>query len=314
MTLEVYRGDRLGAAQRWAELPGDELRRRGVTAARERDRATLWDLTVAHLMTLGREGAQVSPRTLRTYRVGAEHWLDYAGERAVAILRPARNAGPLFVRRLEARGLSPSTVRAYLAGARALYAALRWAGATDLDPFSDARAARDKTPAWEKRQPYEEHEVQALLGAGDARTRALVLLGAHGGLRVQEIVGLRWRDVNLEAGTARVLGKGRKVRTVNLSRSLVTALGVLGADVHPELFVVGATADAARRRLRLVCARAGVPYRGVHALRHYAGTRMVRAGLSLHDAARHLGHSSIETTQTYAKWADDSLKRALEGW
>lgn len=41
---------------------------------------------------------------------------------------------------------------------------------------------------------------------------------------------------------------------------------------------------------------------------------MVRSKLTLHDVARHLGHSSIETTQTYAKWADDRLKWALEGW
>lgn len=314
MTLEVYRGDLVAVAHSFADLPEEDLRRRAMVAARDRDRETLWDLTVAYLTTLGREGAQISPRTLGVYRVGVRHWLDYAGSRAVAILRPARNAGPLFLRTLEARGLSASSVRAYLAGARALYAALRWAGATEADPFSDARAARDKTPAWEKRQPYEEREVQALLGAGDARTRAFVLLGAHGGLRVQEIVALRWKDLNLEAGTLRVLGKGRKVRTVNLSRSLLTALKVLGTEVYPESPIIGATTEAARQRLRLACQKAGVPYRGVHALRHYAGTRMVRAGLSLHDAARHLGHSSIETTQTYAKWADDSLKRALEGW
>lgn len=42
--------------------------------------------------------------------------------------------------------------------------------------------------------------------------------------------------------------------------------------------------------------------------------RMVQSKLTLHDVARHPGRSSIETTQTYAKGADDSLKRALEGW
>lgn len=313
MTLEVYRGDLVAVAQLFADLPEDELRRRAMVAARDRDRDTLWDLTVAHLTTLGRQGAQVSPRTLKIYRVGVMHWLDYTGGRAVAILRPARNSGPLFARTLEARGLAASSVRAYLAGVRALYAALRWSGATDLDPFADTRAAQDKTPPWEKRQPYEEREVQALLGAENARMRAFLLLGAHGGLRVEEIVALRWKDVNLEAGTLRVLGKGRKVRTVNLSRSLLASLKELDAP-HPDLTVIGATANAARKRLKLACQRAGVAYRGVHALRHYAGTRMVHSKLTLHDVARHLGHSSIETTQTYVKWADDSLKRTLEEW
>lgn len=55
-------------------------------------------------------------------------------------------------------------------------------------------------------------------------------------------------------------------------------------------------------------------YRDLHALRHYAGTRMVQPKLTLHDVARHIGHSRIETYQTSAKWTDDNLKRALEGW
>ena len=58
---------------------------------------------------------------------------------------------------------------------------------------------------------------------------------------------------------------------------------------------------------------AGMASRGVLARRHDAETRMVQSKLTLHDVAHYLGHS-IETTQTYAKWADDSLQRTLEGW
>ncbi|AFZ69660.1 tyrosine-type recombinase/integrase [Deinococcus peraridilitoris] len=202
------------------------------------------------------EGAQISPRTLRAYRVGVHHWLGYARQRATPILRPTRNSGPLFTRTLESRGLQPSSVRAYLAGARperraALDRRYR------LDPFADAKAARATTPAWEKRQPYEEHEIQALLAQADPRHRAFVLLGAHAGLRVEEIVTLRLSDVSLAARTLHVTGKGRKIRTVNLSRSLLTALAALRPSaVNLETFVIGANAHAARKRLRLACTRA----------------------------------------------------------
>lgn len=45
-------------------------------------------------------------------------------------------------------------VRFYLAGAKWLYAALRWPGTTDAVTFADAKVAVDTTPAWEKREAY----------------------------------------------------------------------------------------------------------------------------------------------------------------
>ncbi len=59
---------------------------------------------------------------------------------------------------------------------------------------------------------------------------------------------------------------------------------------------------------------AGIPYRGIHALRHTCGTRLVRETGNLEMAARHLGHSSIETTRVYAKWSDEGLNSTVGGW
>ena len=70
------------------------------------------------------------------------------------LLRPKSSEGFAYVRHLEASGLRPSSVQVRLSGARTLYAALRWTGATEVNPFGDVRAARDPRPAWEKRGPY----------------------------------------------------------------------------------------------------------------------------------------------------------------
>jgi integrase/recombinase XerC len=75
----------------------------------------------------------------------------------------------LWVRELEAK-FKPATVRVKLAAARALYAALRWSGATTADPFSDAKPGKDLTPAWEKREAYSLHEVQWLTKVADGHT------------------------------------------------------------------------------------------------------------------------------------------------
>ena len=107
-------------------------------------------------------------------------------------------------------------------------------------------------------------------------------------------------------------GKGGKLRRVSVTGSLSAALAAWRVEADGQL-VIGSRQTAAWEWLRRLCARTGVTYRGWHALRHYAGTR-VAAHLGLETAAQHLGHASIETTRIYAKWADTSLKDALKGW
>lgn len=75
-----------------------------------------------------------------------------------------------------------------------------------------------------------------------------------------------------------------------------------------------ATDRRAGARLQQVSITVNVPYKGVHALRHYAGTRLMQQTNSLEDVARHLGHSSIETTRVYAKWSDEKLRDVLNDW
>ncbi|MBB6018745.1 tyrosine-type recombinase/integrase [Deinococcus radiopugnans] len=315
MTLDFYRGDLVARASHLATLNTEELHRRAAVAARDKDPDTLWALTEAYLTTHGAAGARVSPHTLRTYGEAVRAFLTYATDNAVNLLSPGANVGALYLRHLEAAGKSAATVRVKLAGARTLYKALRWAGATTEDAFADARAAPDSTAAWDKRQPYTEEEMTRLLGAADARMTALLLLCGHSGLRIAEALALAWADVDLSARALTVKnGKGGKTRRVNLSRSLGAALEALETMEGWEDLVIGGGVDAARERLGWLCKRAGVGNKGFHALRHYAGTKLVREGHSLDAAARHLGHASIETTRIYAKWADDGLREALDEW
>ena len=117
--------------------------------------------------------------------------------------------------------MAPATVACRVAAARGLYAALRWSRAVLLDPFADVRLPHDTTPRWEKRLPYDDDEVAALLQvASDPHDRALALLGAHVGLRARECVDLRWADLSLGRRDLVVRhGKGNKARTVAMSAS-----------------------------------------------------------------------------------------------
>ena len=312
--LVVYTGDTLSRSRQWTDLSESELRRLAVIACRDQDRDTLWALTEAYFTTYGVSGAKASRHTLRAYRQGLGVFLTYAGTRAVNLLHPARDLGPGFLREREAAGKSPGTVRLELAAVRLLYRALRWAGATTDDPFADARPARDSTAPWDKRQPYSEEDLQALLVAATPETRAMLLLGAHAGLRVSELLALVWSDVDFGARVVRVRsGKGGKARRAVMSGTLSLALRALGPG-QPEQRLFTISDVAVRKRLRVLCLKVEVTYRAVHALRHYSGTKLYRAGSDLEAVARHLGHSTLETTRIYAKWSDESLKNSVGQW
>lgn len=329
--------DPLDRARAWAQLPADERRRRAMTACQDHDTPTLLLIAEAWTTLHGRAGAATSALTRKRYRLAQAallaHW------RREHLLRPARDAGVLWLRHLEAAGrrdaegrpvgLTPSSVRVHLAAARAFYQALRWTGATEADPFGGVRPARDPTPAWDKREPYTPEEIAALVrGAGaDVETRVLLLLGAHAGLRVAECLALRWADVALPQRHLTVVkGKGGRRRRVPLSQSLIAALEDLrraqagrdvsgGAGAGRAAYVLPYRSDfPARQRVKALAKAAGVPYKGLHALRHACGTRLVREGASLETAARLLGHTHIETTRVYAKWSDETLDSTVGGW
>lgn len=328
--LDRYTGDQLARAEGWATLPADELKRRASKAAAERDPDELWALVEAYLFLHGSKGARVSQHTLRTYRRGVLDLLAaWQGEN---LLRPSRDAGVLYLRRLEsgispggkrAKVPSPATLQVKLSAARTLYKALRWSQATEARPFEDVSAGKDPTPAWEKRRPYRNSEVEALLELAEPAERVMVLLGAHAGLRIGEMSDLRWTDLELERGTLRVRsGKGGKAADVSVTRRLAEALAVLANSpetpnrqrAHDR--VLPWAADHARRRFRRLCARAGVKYQGaaVHGLRHSAGTRYYQQTNDLGRVAAHLRHADIQTTRIYAKIDTEAISDDIEDW
>ncbi|MDK2013984.1 MULTISPECIES: tyrosine-type recombinase/integrase [unclassified Deinococcus] len=312
LALDVLRTTTFDRAKTWSDLSYEERKRRAVLAVRDQDADTLWTLTEAYLTLHGSSGTAISPRTLKAYRWAVNRYLTYTCTQAVNLLRASSSDGVRFVRTVEAEGLSASSTRVQLAGVRLFYAALRWADATQAAPFNDVKPVREKTAAWDKRSPYTHDEVQALLEHADERMQALILLCAHGGLRISEALAVKGADINLDGRELTVRhGKGGKQRRVVIGETLIRALNRLPEQPGS---LIGGSYPAAVERLRRLCLRAGVAYRGYHALRHYAGTRLTREGASLDDVARHLGHSVLETARIYAKWSDESLRRRVEQW
>lgn len=346
-SLELSTASRIQRVTRLQTLTEDALRRHAVRAANERDLEALWELVEAHLTLRGSSGIGTSRHTLRAYRRGVEELLVmWQGEN---LLRPSRDAGTLYVQRLLAgdrqavlehdpprakRGrrvkpgpLSRATVSLRVAAGRALYDALAWAGAADVDPFRDVRLGRqqqDPSQAGSGRV-YTENEMAELLAASrDQQDLLIMLLGAHGGLRVSEMLRLEWSDVDLTNGELLVRGgKGGKTAAVMLSPRLADALSTykrqlvseLKAAVRERSTVLELRSQyGVYNRLKKICSRAGIEFKGVHALRHTAGTRLYLQTGDLGQVQDHLRHATLDMARRYARSDRRRLRGSLEGW
>jgi integrase/recombinase XerC len=146
------------------------------------------------------------------------------------------------------------------------------------------------------------------------------------GIRVGELVGLDVDDVDRDRHVLRVLGKGRKERTVPyggpaaraLDAWLVRGRPALAADgAGPALFLGVRGRRIDQRAVRTLVHRRiadvpGAPDIGPHGLRHTAATHLLEGGADLRSVQELLGHASLATTQLYTHVSTDRLRRAYQ--
>jgi integrase/recombinase XerC len=136
---------------------------------------------------------------------------------------------------------------------------------------------------------------------------------------VSELVDLNHGAIDLPAGVARVLGKGRKERLCPLGKVALEVLRKFRAEFAPEAAPgspVLVNADGRRTRvpevqamLKRHLARAGLPLDLTpHKLRHSYATHLLNAGADLRLVQELLGHAQLATTQVYTHVSVARLK------
>jgi len=176
-------------------------------------------------------------------------------------------------------------------------------------------------------------EILRLLNSLSEPCRTLVLVAVLTGMRIGEILGLRWKNVRLDHGTIHVresMTGGRfgapktrsSKRDIPISEPLREALGVhqmrsrhIGAD--DLVFSTSKPTplnplNLLRRVLRPACVRMGLPPISWHSFRHTHATLLGEVGESLRTASAILGHSNLGTTMIYAHAIPESQKRAVD--
>jgi integrase/recombinase XerC len=207
----------------------------------------------------------------------------------------------------------------------AIKAFFRWRETIGAQP-NPARSIR--SPKIEKRLPQvmTESAVAELIEADERATpaglrdRAILEVLYSSGLRVSELTGLCWRDLDAELGMVTVRsGKGNKDRVVPLGEPALDALLAWRGAVPLAWSAEGPVITNLRgRRLttrsvqkivahRLMLAGSDTPLTP-HGLRHCFATHLLNTGADLRSIQEMLGHSSLATTQRYTHVSVRHLK------
>jgi integrase/recombinase XerD len=279
----------------------------------------------------------VSAHTLAAYRRDLRRYAAFLARRGVDDPRAVDGATVRsFVASMSASTHGPegapyraTSVARALSAVRSFHRFLLREGVTERDPT--AAVAQPRLPRSLPR-PLPVEDVRRLLEAPDPATpaglrdRAILELLYGSGLRISELTGLDVDDVDPEAGSVRVLGKGAKEREVPVGSFAREALDAYLTRARPALARAntrGALFLNARggRLSRQSCARllggyvrrAGIDRRvTLHTLRHSFATHLLEGGADVRVVQELLGHASVATTQIYTLVTTRHLRDVYE--
>ncbi len=267
----------------------------------------------------------LSSNTLAAYRADLTALSRWLGERGIAMVRTTRADLQDFIAwRVEA-GARPRSTARQLSSFRRFFRYLVRENVITDDPT--AQIAMPKIGRSLPKSLTEE-EVDALLGApvvsdplGNRDRTMLEVLYATG-LRVSELVNLRYSQVNLNQGVIRIMGKGDRERLIPLGEEAVRWLNEFARAARGEILLERQTdylfptrrGDRMTRQafwhiIKRYARKAGVDRElSPHTLRHAFATHLLNHGADLRVVQMLLGHSDLSTTQIYTHVARERMK------
>lgn len=154
-----------------------------------------------------------------------------------------------------------------------------------------------------------------------------VVTAFYTGMRLNELVNLTWRNVNLNTriitvGDEEFTTKGRNQRYIPICDEALTS--ILNQRENEKIIPIGSkyvfskpsgekyTGDYFSKAFKKACRAAGIDKSiHFHSLRHSFASNLAQKGVSLYTIKELLGHSSISTTEIYSHLNVDSLKEAI---
>ncbi len=266
----------------------------------------------------------LADNSLHAYRRDLEDADDFFRSTGRTLVTADVDAYRDYLQGQSRKGQSTKTVARRLAAIRVF---LRFLAAEGFDTTPILQQLERPKPEQALPKILSRAQVNQLLAAPNPKSSlftrdvAILELLYASGLRASELCDLKTRDVNLQSGSVRVLGKGMKERIVPLGRAAAEAVTRYLTECRPRL-------ERAPSE-RLFLSRSGKPMERVglwmvvekygrssgllksvspHTLRHCFATHLIGGGADLRVVQELLGHSDIATTQIYTHVDQDRLR------
>jgi integrase len=171
----------------------------------------------------------------------------------------------------------------------------------------------------------EQETVLLISDRSEPMWNTMILLAARTGMRLGELFGLDWTDVDLERGlitvrTSVVRGiastpKNHKIRYIPMTSDLIKALRCYRKQKTGLVFYRESGTFLGHRMaenaIHRICRRVGLRLFGWHTLRHTFASHLVSRNAPLRAVQELLGHSTMAMTERYAHLAPSTLRQAI---
>jgi integrase len=157
-------------------------------------------------------------------------------------------------------------------------------------------------------------EEEKLTQAASSHLVPLIRMAVDTGGRLSELLGLDWRNVELDNGRIRFTdtknGEDRSIRLCKRARATLAALSPKQSG--PVFTYKGKAVKSMKTAFNRARTRAGLEDLRFHDLRHTFASRLVQAGVPLYEVMHLTGHKSFEMVQRYSHLAPDYAEKAIQ--
>lgn len=209
--------------------------------------------------------------------------------------------------------VKPATVNRELACLRHMFnLAVKW-GRAGYNPVKEVKVLKtEKRPE----KILNDDEVERLISSAKGQTRDVIMVALNTGMKLGEILSLKWEDVDFTEGVVTVRGAKKRERKIPMNTAIFDRFReIKRLDRCPYIFAdpkTGQPIKKIEKSFKTAINKAGLQGCTFHDLRHSFGKRLIQNGVDPLTVKELLGHSTLEATKRYLQSTPEKKKEAVE--